>query len=100
MMKIVHLNPHEVIKRLTLGDCATRTVPIDWEVKANVKMHEGALRNCAIEALVKYEKHCPECLDPFSVRDYAPDLLTEDMDREQIWCLMTREQRPAVAFDR
>ena len=56
MIKIAHLNLHEVIKRLKLDDCATRAASIEWKVNANVKMHEGAVRNCIIKALVKYEK--------------------------------------------
>ena len=86
MTKIAHLNPPEIIKLLNLDDCETRIASIVWKVKANTKIHEGAVQNCATKVLVKYDKHCPECFDPFSVQDYAPD-------REQIWWLMTKEQR-------
>ena len=60
MTKIAHLNPHEIIKLLKLDDCEMRTSSIDWKVKANTKMHEGAVRNCTTKALVKYDKRCPE----------------------------------------
>ena len=64
-------------------------------------MHEGAVRNCAIKALVKYEKRCPDCFNPFAATNYAPDLSTEEMDKEQIWWLMTstKEQRLALLLD-
>jgi hypothetical protein len=62
-------------------------------------MHEGAVRNCAIKSLVKYEKRCPDCFNPFAVGEYAPDLSTEEMDKEQIWWLMTKEQRLALLLD-
>ena len=91
MTKIAHLNPDEIIKLLKPDDCKTRTASIDWKVKANTKMHEGAVRNCAIKALVKYEKRCPDCFNPFAVAEYAPDLSTEEMDKEQIWWLMTKK---------
>ena len=45
MTKIAHLDPHDIVRRLTLDDCETRTASIDWKGKANVKMHEGAVRN-------------------------------------------------------
>ena len=99
MIDIAHLNPHEVIKLLKLNDCATRTASIQWKVNANAKMHEGAVRSCAIKALVKYERRCPPCFNPFAVGEYAPDLATEDMDREQIWWLLTKEQRLALLTD-
>ena len=87
------------MKHLKLDDCEMRTASIAWKVKANVKMHEGAVRNCAMKALVKYEKRCPDCFDPFVVAKYAPDLSTEEMDKEQIWWLMTKEQRLALLLD-
>ena len=99
MTKIAHLNPHDIMKQLKLDDCETRTASINWKVKANVKMHEGAVRNCAIKALVKYEKRCPDCFNPFAAADYAPDLSTEEMDKEQIWWLMTKEQRLSLLLD-
>jgi hypothetical protein len=46
MTKIAHLNPHDNMKQLKLDDCKTRTASIKWKVAANVKMHEGAVRNC------------------------------------------------------
>ena len=76
-------------KQLKLGDCETRTASIEWKVAANVKAHEGAVRNCAIKALMKHEKRCPDCFKPFAIAEYAPDLSTEGMDKEQIWWLMT-----------
>ena len=99
MTKIAHLNPHDIIKRLKLDDCETRTASIDWKVNANVKMHEGAVHNCAIKALVKYEKRRPECFNPFAAADYAPDLPIEEMDKGQIWWLMTKEQRLSLLLD-
>ena len=47
----------------------------------------------------KYEKRCPGCFNPFAVAEYAPDLSTEEMDKEQIWWLMTKEQRLALLLD-
>ena len=63
------------MKRLKLDDCETRTASVAWKVKENSKMHEGAVRNCANKALVKYEKRCSDCFNPFAVAEYAPDLL-------------------------
>ena len=97
--KFAHLNPHDIIKQLKLGDCETRTASMNWKMKANVKMHEGAERNCAINALVKYEKCCPDCFNPFVATNYAPDLSTEEMDKEQIRWLMIKEQRLALLLD-
>ena len=62
-------------------------------------MQEGAVRNCAIKALVKYEQCSPACFNPYAVRNYAPDLATEEMDREQIWWIMTKEQRLALLIN-
>ena len=99
MTKIAHLNPHTIMKELKLDDCETRTASINWKVAANVKMQEGAVRNCAQKALVKYEKRCPDCFNPFAAAEYAPELSTEEMDKEQIWWLMTKEQRLAILLD-
>ena len=99
MTKIAPLNPHEIIKLLKLDDCETRIASIDWKVKEKTKMHEGAVQNCATKALVKYEKRGPECFNPLSVQDYAPDLSTDEMNREQIWWLMTKEQRQSLLLD-
>ena len=100
MIKIAHKNAHEVLKLLKLDDCATRTASIDWKIKGHAKMKEGAVRSCALKALVKYEKTSPQCFNPFGVKEYAPDLDThDDMDREQIWWLLTKDQRMALLMD-
>jgi len=97
MIKIAHKNAHEVLKLLKLDDCATRTASIDWKIKGHAKMKEGVVKNCALKAIVKYEKTPPQCFNPFGVKEYAPDLDThDDMSREQIWWLLTKDQRMAL----
>ena len=102
MQSIAHKNPYEIYRLLKLDECASRRSSIDWKVKGHAKMQEGAIRNCALKASVKYEKKAPPCFNPFTIKEYAPnleELETEAMDKEQIWWLLDKEQRMALLMD-
>ena len=102
MEKVAHKNPYEIYKFLKLDDCESRRASIDWKVKGHAKMQEGAIRNCALKASVKYEKKAPPCFNPFTIKEYAPnleELETEAMDKEQIWWLLDKDQRMALLMD-
>jgi len=95
MQSIAHKNPYEIYRLLKLDECASRRSSIDWKLKGHAKMQEGAIRNCALTASVKYEKMAPPCFNPFSINEYAPNLEefeTEALDKEQIWWLLDKSK--------
>ena len=100
MANIAHLNPHQVLKRLKLDDCASRDAAVDWKISGHANMKEGAVKNCAAKALVKYKNAVPPCFNPFSVSEYAPNLGdTTKMSNPEIWWLMDKGQRMQLLLD-
>jgi hypothetical protein len=100
MTKIAHLNPHQIFKVLKLDECASRTAAINWKLNGNAKMKTGAVKSCAMKALVNYKEKAPPCFNPFSAKEYAPNLEdTADMSTEQIWWLMNHDQRKALLMN-
>ena len=102
MEKVAHKNPYEIYKFLKLDDCESRRASIDWKINGHAKMQEGAIRNCALKAAVKYEKKAPPCFNPFTIKEYAPnleELEAEALDKDQIWWLLDKDQRMALLMD-